>query len=160
MPNESQGALITADRIYWASEGRKGDILENLRLAVEPVIEQHLAVPFRTWCAQHDKLAPSSPQSGRPEPFLRLSRLLGELWGNRQLFEEFSRTAFPQVDRIFWDGLRGNLYNLRNQRGTTAHPEDGGPATIEEISGHYRRFIGIGERGILLDLLALHSRIE
>jgi|GEM_PF-3186373 len=158
IPQEAQDALIIADRIYWSTEGRKGDILENFRLAIESIIEQQLAIPFRSWCSNQNKQTPTSSDAEGKEPFLPLSRFLRELWGNKRLFEEFARAVFPDRQAAFWNELRESLYNLRRLRGAAAHPEKTGPATTEQALEQYRRFIGIGERGILSDLLRLHPR--
>jgi len=158
MPQETKDALITADRIYWSTEGRKGDILENLRLAIEPIVEQQLATPFRSWCFHLDKQTPTSSDAVAKEPFLPLSRLLRELWANRGLFENFARAVFPGRQAAFWNELRESLYKLRDLRGAAVHPEDRGPATTDQALEQYRRFVGIDERGILSDLLGLRPQ--
>lgn len=51
----SRDALIAADRAFWSDEGRKGDVLENIRLAIEPIIEECLVIPFRDWFTRRSK---------------------------------------------------------------------------------------------------------
>ena len=158
IPRDAQDALIAADRTYWAEEGRKGDILENLRLAMEPVIEQRLAGPFRAWRSKRAEGGAGDARTGNRETFLRISMLLHELWDNRALFENFAKDVFLEVPLAFWDDLRDALYDLRDLRGATAHPEGGNVATAHEITERYGRFIGIDQRGFLPYLLALRPK--
>lgn len=158
LPSESQDALIAADKVFWSTEGRKGDILENLRLAVEPVVELRLLAPFRSWHSLKERQESSSPLATERNVFLRLSRLLKELWGDNQLFGEFTRTVFPDTPKAFWRDLRTALYTLRDLRSAAAHPDDRQPIGEDRISEQYRRFIGIGERGVIPQLIRLRPK--
>jgi len=157
MPSESQESLITADHLYWLNEGRKGDILEELRLAVEPVLEKILLAPFHRWCSAHAR-QPAPRERGSKEVFLRLSRLLDELWADRTLFEDFARDTYPKTSRTYWDDLREKLYALRDLRGSATHPEGRPPTDPQRITDQYRRFVGIGEPGLLATLLSISRR--
>ncbi|MBI4199006.1 MAG: hypothetical protein HY535_00835 [Chloroflexi bacterium] len=157
---KAQQALIAADRAFWASEGRRDDVFENLRLAVEEVVEQVLAAPFRHWLEQnnltHAAAASASGEQRREQAFLPISRLVNELWKqSRQRFREFTSTKYPGVDPKFWDRLHRNLRELRDVRGKAVHPEDRGVPTGQAIVTQYRRFLGIGQPGILPKLLEL-----
>lgn len=158
MPSDAQEALITADRVFWATEGRKGDVLENLRLAIEPILEQQLLVPFRSWCSQHSRKTRDNSQNNDKKTFLRLSTLFNELWADHKLFNDFAQAMFPNISPQFWKDLRSNLYSLRDARGATTHPEKRGPATADQISDHYHRVIGIGQHGTISQLLHLHPK--
>ncbi|MFC1953778.1 hypothetical protein ACFLWR_06610 [Chloroflexota bacterium] len=158
IPSESQDALIAADRVYWSTEGRKGDILENLRLAIEPVVEQRLAIPFRFWCSQHPDQIPGYSLAKDRKSFLRLTNLIHELWDNQKLFKNFTQAVFPDIHGTFWRELKTELYSLRNARGTTVHPDERDPTNTDQIVEYYHKFIGIGGHGVFCELLRLHPK--
>jgi len=161
LPENGQNALIAADRTYWATEGRRDDVFENLRIAVESVVDKVLATPFRLWLKQ--KPSPTNDAQTREnrdrEPLLPISRLIDELWEeNSAAFQEFTKVRYPDVDPQFWNDLERDLTLLRNLRSRAVHPEDRGAPRAQAIAYQYGKYLGIGNQGIIRTLLNLEAK--
>ena len=160
LPGQAQNALIAADHAFWATEGRRNDIFENLRLATEAVVGLVLIDPFRIWMLDNpqtqDRSSKVTPTQN--EPYLPIARQLKELWSdNEESFKTFTSFSYPGAETAYWSYLRSGLRALAEIRNQAVHPEDRGHPREESISNIYRIFLGIGQRGILPDLLKLSS---
>lgn len=122
-------------------------------------MDASLVVPFHHWRAQGAPGVATDDSDQDQDRFLRLSRLLHELWGreNQTRFAQFVREAFPERPEGLWRDLRRVLYELRGSRSITTHPEESEPVTDDEIANYYQRFVGIGYEGVITVLLSLLS---
>ena len=155
MSPAAQDALITADLIYWAPEGSKDTLLENLRHATEVIFEEQVAGPFREWRTEQGIAQQSSPAAGPASRELRA--LVYEVWEeNGRHFEEFATAYFAKRD-IEWGSIQSTLRRLARLRNTGVHPRSGKEPPLKqgEAEDEYKKVVGINRRGLLQRLLAL-----
>lgn len=154
LPEISQQALIAADRIFSAPEGRRYSLISELRHAVEPIVQAMLVDPFKAWLdARSIKFNESKRQR-----YLPLSRQVDELWTeNEELFEKYLRAQYPSVAAEFWGYLSSALLALRENRSKAEHPEDKGIPANEAMKNLYGLFLGIERKGIIRMLMELDT---
>jgi hypothetical protein len=154
MPTEAQQALIAADLVYSATEGIRVDVFENLRRAVEPVLEATVVVPFKQWLTGQS----IDYVSASRHLLLPLSRSIAEIWDqNRRWFDEYTKSQYPEVGEVFWSHLGTSLIALREIRQGGVHPEDRGDPKGQAIRNLYHLFMGINNPGIIKSLLDLKT---
>ncbi|MBI2166366.1 MAG: hypothetical protein HYU29_08210 [Chloroflexi bacterium] len=160
LPENAQQALIAADNTFWATEGRRGDVLENLRLAVEAVVETILARPFRKWLSGESsrgvRLEDSPRRTAENKSFLPITELIDELWrDHRAEFLKWAQREWPGIEENFWVGVGTDLMALRDARSRAVHPKGREAAGDKVIRDYYAKFLGIGRPGLLPELLRM-----
>jgi len=145
IPESSRQALISADNEFMASEGRRVGVFNNLRLAVEPIIDEKLVIPFKKWLDLNCKEFVSEDSKS-----LRLSRQISELSElNSKDFYEFAELYIANMDAGKWDNLFNDLKALRDIRNDADHPEQDNVPQSKKIEFQYQKFFGINRRSVI-----------
>jgi len=159
LPQAAKDHLINADRLFYSREGTDRSIFNELRLACEAVLDDILWEPYHRWLQNRtlkDLRAVSAARDERP-----LGTLLGQML--QQLrpvpeFNQFVAEKYPTARQFIFKDLRQALDDLLKVRNLAEHPQRSRPqSSLPEVQNMYRKFLGIGQSGILQQLLALEQ---
>jgi hemerythrin-like domain-containing protein len=158
LPDKAQRALISADREYVHSHGRRSIIFDHLRHAVRAILAEQIWKPFQAHLRSQKNLQSLGNLATvfkDDEPDLApMLRLLGD--GE---FQKYLRQHFDPTDIGNLETLERELWNLNNLANVESHEHRRTQSTFEQdVKNEYAKFLGIGQSGILQKLLALKPR--
>ena len=161
LPDKARAALISADREYENTRGRRQGIFEDLWLAAREILVEALLEPYNAFCiAQKEQREVKSFAALAPVPSED-----EDLYDTVQalyyapLFEEYLRQTFNEDDKAFIKELEkpfGKLNGLRNDAVHANRPAYKRNRFERDIRETYAEFLGIGRNGILPRLMRLH----
>ena len=150
MPEVSREALLAADQEFMATEGRREGIYNSLRLAVEPILEARLVVPFKKWTAEQGRQYHATDRSKG----LTLTNQIKELWElNQEELRNFVKSCYPEVPRAQLNEIFQALDSLRGSRNRSEHPAPGHRRRPDDVARQYNRLVGINQKGVISQLM-------
>ena len=157
LPKDAKRALISADRAFVDStSGRREAFLNELRVATEEVLYHRFWKPLGEW---------SKKQPGYPtDPdFRATSNIRGHLGKKRPSLDNYEKEVLPDIGtRRFLREIGLNeesldfksyIERLRKTRNIAEHTTD-----RKEVDALYAEALGIGQRGVLPELVRLLSK--
>lgn len=157
LSESAQQCIISADRIFSSDSGRRAGVFNELRLALEAILEEVLWNPFHKWLqgkALKDFSALAVAKDERRFGTF-LGQMLEQLWGN-DAFKRFVEESFSPQEGQFILRLRRPLSELLAKRNPSEHPQQGRrPFTEEDVRMAYGQCLGIGQEGIIPRLLQI-----
>ena len=154
LPALAKQALISADRTFVDSTyGRRAAILNELRIAMEEVLHHHFWKPLVEWAR--------GQQGYEAGPDFRGTRTTqGHLGSKRPSLDNYEKEVLPDMGtrrflrEIGLNGespdFKGYIERLRKTRNTAEHTAD-----RAEVDALYAEAVGIGQRGVLPELVRL-----
>ena len=141
LPETAKRALISADREYESPLGLRPSILGHLEDAVRRVLVQEIVNSFRGYKRGTDA------EDDLSEMLL--------LW-KRKKFREFVVGHFGDADGNWLVNLEDDLWLLHRLYNKKKHLHTMSPSEFEtDVKEQYRKFLGIGCRGVLPRLMAM-----
>jgi hypothetical protein len=158
LPDKAKQALISADREYGHSHGRRSIIFDHLRHAVRTIVAEQIWKPFQAHLRSQKNLQSLGNlatvfKDDEPDlaPMLRL-------FGDGE-FQKYIRQHFDPTDIGILGTLERELWNLNKLANVESHEHRRTQSTFEQdVKNEYAKFIGIGQLGILQKLLALEPK--
>ena len=164
LPDKAAAALISADREYENTHGRRQGIFEDLWIATREIMVEVLLSPYNEFLIESradkkvlkglDALAPCLDNDKD------LYDAVAELFYAAK-FEDYLRHSFNGDDGDFIKGLQKPFSQLNRLRNDSVHANR--PAYKrnnfeDDIHRTYAEFLGIGRDGILPRLMRLHPK--
>ena len=167
LPERARKRLVEADRVWYSHRyGDPGITLESLKVAVEETLFDLLWKPCFQW------IDVSGNRGLEVLDVLNISNELKKQNRNPSLLEFESMveskglaTYLSTVDvssenLTFVQTLRRSLESLRKARTPVAHDNGGSVVTSEQVAPLYKKFLGLGEEGILPRLASIRARLD
>ena len=157
LPALAKQALISADRTFVDSTyGRRAAVLNELRIAMEEVLHHYFWEPLVEWARRQ--------QGYQAGPDFRGTRITQEHLGNkRPSLDNYEKEVLPDMGtRHFLREIglneeslyfKGYIERLRKTRNIAEHTPD-----RAEVDALYAEALGIGQRGVLPELVRLLSK--
>ena len=166
LPERAQKRLVEADRVWYSSRhGDPGAVLESVKIAVEEVLFDLLWKPCYHWIDESPKgleildlmnLRQKLQESGQNPSLLEYESMLR----SKGLQSFLHTTSSSDEDRRLLRRLWKPLEALRKSRNLVAHDTGGRVLTREQVASLYRKFLGLGEQGILPRLASMKARLD
>ena len=160
LPDKARAALISADREYENTRGRRQGIFEDLWLATREILVEVLLKPYNAFCSAQKELKSFAALSPAPSDDQDLYDIVQALY-YAPLFEDYRKQTFDNYDRSFIKGLEkpfGKLNSLRNDAVHANRPAYKKNKFESDIHKTYAEFLGIECPGILPRLMRLQPK--
>ena len=160
LPDKARAALISADREYENTRGRRPIIFDHLRHAARAIMVESLWKPYREFL--HGKAADGLKE---PSDLKQVQQIIEDDQSEPDLaplvkspyFDEFLNTK--SQDTKFVRALPRKLLDLNEWANKVSHEHHWGYKGFEgQIRETYAEFLGIGRNGILPRLMRLHPK--
>lgn len=165
LPEKARAAIISADREYENTHGRRQGIFEDLWLATREILVEVLVKPYNAFCAaqkEQREIKSFTSLALALDDDKDLDDIVQALY-YAPLFEEYLRQTFNEDDKAFIKGAEKAFIKLNRFRNDTVHANR--PAYKRnnferDIRETYAEFLGIGRDGILPCLMRLHTQYK
>ena len=165
LPDKARAALISADREYENTHGRRQGIFEDFWLATREILVEVLLKPYNLFCAaqkEQREIKSLAALALTLSDDKDLEDIVQALYYT-PLFEEYLRQTFREDDKEFIKDAEKAFIKLNRLRNDAVHanrPAYKRNRFERDIRETYAEFLGIGRNGILPRLMRLHPKAK